>query len=111
MLVEGALTDLDSRGFVVVRQLVGDDEIGAAVKDARAKRDEPSRLEAYNVQSVAKNIVVAFQGACQSVLDQVRSQTRIRASEFSPGNSASYFYVNNRQTAQWHTDYLSYYLL
>ena len=98
MQVEGKWSDMQTRGFVVLRNVISADLLAAAEEDARAKGAKQSGM--YGAMSLAASSVEkAFQARLQEALAQIRQNTDLQPTEFQP---LSWYFA--RATEQWHTD-------
>ena len=104
------LRDLESRGFVVVRDFLSGEELDALRADyATRPMDQNGN---YNARTPTSTAIASFAERIDDVVRQVREQTSIRADVHVPTTS-NYFTVGVADGVYfpWHQDHESYYVL
>src|ERR1700712_3599618 len=102
--------DLETRGFVLVRDFLSADELAALRTDYESRPMDHNAN--YNARTPTSAAIATFQARIEDVLRQVREQTSIKADVHVPTTS-NYFTVGVADGVYfpWHQDHESYYVL
>jgi hypothetical protein len=105
-----SLGDLETRGFVLVRGFLADDELAALRADYSARPMDQNAN--YNAKTPTSGAIASFAERIDDVVRQVRERTSIRADVHVP-NTSNYFTVGVADGVYfpWHQDHESFYVL
>lgn len=105
-----ALTDLETRGFVVVRGFLTPDEI-QLLRDDHARSTLDDNLN-FNSKTPSADVMARMTPRFDDVLRQVNEKTTVRADVYVPDTSV-YFAVGTKAGVNfpWHQDHESFYIV
>lgn len=105
MHVEGAWNDLTTRGFVVVRRFLSEEDVSTIERAyRRAKRAD---VAIYDAREPAEGDTGRAREKIAAVLPEIRRATGGHVDAVLP---ETVFFATDRMNLGWHTDYKSYYL-
>jgi hypothetical protein len=107
MRLDGAWSDLATRGFVVARGFLSADELARLVADYEEVARRPSKLAAYYTGAVTPAVAAPLCAKIEALLPVLRRESGNRADVVSQGGGM--YFPTSRTELSWHIDALSYF--
>jgi hypothetical protein len=102
--LEGCWTDLETRGFVVLRNFLNEDEL--ATQREFLARSEPAPVKVFYAEVASPAALAPIREKVQALLPVISSATKLRLNAVRPDGT---YFIAKRAKFGWHSDAMSFF--